>query len=61
MRSLKPEYRQVLWLRYFEGFSAKETAKIMKKSVHNIETISYRARQSLKTELQREEIQYEDL
>ena len=54
MNKLKAEYRQVLWLVYFEGFSNKEIAKIMKKSVHNIETLTYRARQSLKSELDKE-------
>ena len=56
MERLKPEYRQVLWLTYFEGFSNKETAAIMKKSVHSIETLTYRARQSLKNELDKENI-----
>ena len=61
MSRLKSEYRQVLWLIYFEGFSGKETAKIMKKSVHNIETLTYRARQALKSELMKEGFHYEDL
>ena len=54
MNRLKSEYRQVLWLIYFEGFSSKEAAKIMRKSTHNIETLTYRARQSLKSELIKE-------
>ena len=29
MRKLKLEYKQVLWLTYFEGFTNKEIAKIM--------------------------------
>ena len=58
---LKAEYRQVLWLIYFEGFSVKEAAKIMKKSPHNIETLTYRAKQSLKSELIREGFNYEDI
>ena len=61
MEKLKPEYKQVLWLVYFEGFSNKETAGIMKKSVHNIETLVYRARQSLKSEISKEDFIYEDL
>ena len=61
MQQLKSEYRQVLWLIYFEGFSSKEVAKIMRKSVHNIETLTYRARQSLKSELIKEGFNYEDL
>jgi len=61
MHKLKAEYRQVLWLIYFEELSSKETAKIMKKSVHNIETLAYRARQSLKSELEKECFNYENL
>lgn len=61
MNRLKAEYRQVLWLVYFEGFSNKEAAKIMRKSVHNIETLTYRARKSLKSELIREGFQDENL
>ena len=58
---LKSEYRQVLWLTYFEELSNKETAKIMKKSVHNTETLIYRAKQSLKQELIKEGFTYEDI
>ena len=62
MNRLKSEYRQVLWLIYFEGFSCKEAAEIMKKSTHSIETLTYRARQALKSELMGEGFQhYEDL
>lgn len=61
LRKLKPEYRQVLWLIYFEELSNKETAKIMKKSVHNIETLVYRARKSLKSQLEMEGFNYEKL
>ena len=35
MRSLKQEYRQVLWLTYIEGSSNRETAGIMRRSVHS--------------------------
>ena len=61
MNKLKPEYRQVLWLRFFEDFSAKETARIMKKSTHNVETLTYRAKLSLRSELLGEGFDYEDL
>ncbi|MBO5320163.1 MAG: sigma-70 family RNA polymerase sigma factor [Ruminococcus sp.] len=59
MRKLKPEYQQVLWLIYFEELSNKETAKIIKKSVHSIESILYRARKSLKSQLEMECFDYE--
>lgn len=61
LNSLKPEYRQVLWLMYFEDLSAKETACVMKKSVHGIETLVYRARKSLKVTLETEGFVYEEL
>ena len=61
LKKLKPEYHQVLWLIYFENFSNKEAAKIMGKSVHNIETLVYRARKSLKSQLETEGFTYEKL
>ena len=61
LKKLKPEYHQVLWLIYFENFSNKEAAKIMGKSVHNIEPLVYRARKSLKSQLEMEGFTYEKL
>lgn len=61
MRKLKREYRQILWLIYFEGFTHKEAARIMRRSTHSAETLSYRARQALKRNLLEEGYVYEDL
>ena len=61
LKKLKPEYHQVLWLIYFESFSNKEAAAVMKKSVHNIETLVYRARKSLRSQLEMEGFEYEEL
>ena len=58
---LKSEYRQVLWLVYFEDFSTKQAAVVMKKSVHNVETLVYRARKALKSQLELEGFVYEEL
>ena len=58
---LKSEYRQVLWLVYFEDFSTKQAAAVMKKSVHNVETLVYRARKALKSQLELEGFVYEEL
>ncbi|MBQ7500418.1 MAG: RNA polymerase sigma factor [Clostridia bacterium] len=58
---LKAEYRQVLWLFYFEEMPAKEIALIMKKSVHSVETLTYRARQALRQQLEKEGFSYEEL
>ncbi|MBR6967750.1 MAG: RNA polymerase sigma factor [Ruminococcus sp.] len=61
MRRLSPEYRQVLWLIYFEEFSNREAAAVMKKSVHGIETLVSRARKALRKQLEMEGFEYEDL
>ena len=60
MGRLKSEYREVLWLTYFEELSNKECAEIMHKSVHNIEVLVSRARQVLKKLLQEEGYTYEN-
>lgn len=61
MSKLKPEYSQVLWLVYFEDFSHKEAAAIMKKTPGGIDTLVYRAKQALKSELEKEGFNYEKL
>lgn len=61
LKTLKPEYRQILWLIYFENLNYKECAKIMKKSVHSIESLAYRARASLKSILEQEGLSNENL
>ncbi len=58
---LKPDYRQVLWLTYFEELSNKETAAVMRKTVHGIETLVYRARLALKKQLEKEGFVYENV
>lgn len=60
MKTLKPEYRQALWLIYFEGFSCAQTGKILKKTTHNTEVLVSRARQALKHQLIKEGFDYED-
>jgi len=61
MRKLSPEYRQVLWLVYFEELSNKEAAGIMKKSVRSVESLLYRAKKSLRSQLEMEGFDYEKL
>ena len=60
MQKLKPEYRQILWLIYFEEMTNQQAAQIMKKSVHSVETLVYRARKSLKSQLEKEDFHYEE-
>lgn len=61
MNGLKPEHRQVLWLMYFENFSTKECALVMKKSAHAVESVAYRAKAALKEKLEKEGFIYEEL
>lgn len=61
MANLKQEYRQILWLIYFEGFSHQEAAKVMKKTTNNIGVMASRARAALKSELEKEGFNYEGL
>ncbi len=59
--ALNSEYSQVLFLMYFEGFDTAETARIMKKSKRQVGNLVYRAKQSLKNELERRGFVYEEL
>ena len=57
---LNPEYRQVLWLVYFEKFSNKEAGLILKKSDRQMKNLLYRAKITLKEELKKEGFEYEN-
>ena len=59
--TLRPHYKQVLYLTYFENFSNAETAEIMGRTKRQIETLLYSARKALKDELERRGFIYEDL
>lgn len=61
MKQLKPEYRQVLWLVYFEGFCCSEVGKIMGKTEATTQTLVSRARKALKQKLLEEDFNYENL
>ena len=56
MEKLKPQYRQILWLIYFENLSFKEAAVIMQKSVHSTQMLATRARQAMKEALNEMEV-----
>ena len=58
---LPTQYKAVLWLVYFEDFSGKETAIVLKKNDRQIKNLLYRARQSLKATLEKEGFTYEEL
>ena len=61
MDKLKPEYKQVLYLSFFEGFSNDEAAEIMKKSERQIRNLLYRAKESLRKILEKEGFSYEGI
>ena len=61
MRKLSSEYRQILWLIYFEGMTNKEASKIVGKSVHTTGNLVYKARKALKIQLERDGFIYENL
>ncbi len=61
MNRLKAEHTQALWLVYFEGFSYKEAAQIMKKTPRQFDSLIHRARVSLKKELEKEGFTYDEL
>ena len=61
IQKLKPEYRQILYLIYIEGFDHSETAGIMKRSGKQIRDLLYRAKCALKKELEKEGFVYEEL
>lgn len=56
IKELKTEYRQVIWLKYFEDMSAKEIAGVMKKSLNSVEHLLSRARDCLREKLKEEDI-----
>ncbi len=61
MKSLNKDYREVLHLLYFEEMSYSQAATVMKKSEKQIKNLAYRARQSLKDKLEKENFVYENI
>ncbi|MBR3766942.1 MAG: RNA polymerase sigma factor [Clostridia bacterium] len=59
LESINPDYRQVLILSYFEEFSVEEISKIIKKTKRNTSVILHRAKKALKTQLEKENFNYE--
>ena len=60
IKNLSSEYRQVLFLVYFENLSNAQVASIMKKSNRQIENLLYRAKNALKKHLEKEGFVYEE-
>jgi RNA polymerase sigma-70 factor (ECF subfamily) len=61
LEKLKPEYREVLYLSYFEDMSADDISALTRKSKGSVYTLMNRARASLKEILQKEGFDYENV
>ncbi len=59
LAKLPEDYRIILWLIYFEDFTNEEAAAIMKKNKRQIKNLLYRAKQALKSTLEKEGFSYE--
>ena len=56
MEGLNPDYREVLYLTYFEDMSYAQTAEVTGKTVKQITNLVYRGKESLRRLLERERI-----
>lgn len=56
MAELKPDYREALYLTYFEGMSYLQAAEVMRKSEKQITNMVYRGKERLRGLLEREGI-----
>ncbi len=61
LKKLNPEYRQVLWMLYFDGMTNFDAAVVMKKNTRQMKNLVYRAKSALKSELEKEGFVYEEL
>ena len=61
LSKIKSEYSQVLYLKFFENLPNEQIAVVMKKNKRQIENLIYQAKQSLKSELDKEGFHYEEL
>ena len=60
MGRLHPDYREALYLTYFEGLRYAEAAEVMGKSVKQVTNMVYRGKQSLRELLGKEGITHAD-
>jgi len=60
MEKLREEYRQVLYLKYFEDMNVSEAARVLNKKERQVSDLIYRGKQALKKTLEKEGFEYED-
>ena len=58
MSTLKAEYRQALYLAYFEEMTPKETARVMGKTARQVTFLLYHGKGALKAALEKEGFEY---
>lgn len=49
---LPPKYKEVIYLHYYEGYSAQEIGKLLKKNVNTVYTLLNRGREQLRKRLE---------
>jgi len=55
VKNLKPKYRTVIYLHYYEGYSTKEISKLLKMPQSTVTTQLNRARKQLKEDIERDQ------
>ena len=61
LSKINADYSKVLYLKFFEDLNNEQIAMVLKKSRRQIENMLYQAKQSLKSELDKEGFHYEGL
>ena len=61
LSKINADYSKVLYLKFFEDLNNEQIAMVLKKSRRQIENMIYQAKQSLKSELDKEGFRYEGL
>lgn len=59
MQKLKKEYREILYLLYFENMTYDMAGVILKKNKKQIDNLTYRAKKQLRTLIEKEQLYYE--
>ena len=58
---IHPEYKQIVWLIYFEELSSQEAAAALGKTPRQAANLLYRAKSALRSQLEKEGFVYEEL
>ncbi len=61
LSQIHSDYATVLHLKYFEDMSNEQISKVLNKNKRQVENLLYQAKQTLKTELEKEGFIYEEL